>query len=288
MRTSANWPAISEASNMEWNPSISAPISLSTSMRRCLSDFFTVYFRQASLHCSASGRLIKLNSLRSNLKSSNHLPPECHKMQSEISPHCQPLSIQKSSAGADETVDNFEWLDLGSRSPQSMASSELPWALAHSYRGQDTATMQTCLTNPWNQTALLTLYSKTSSLARVLLESLGIHGKTFTSLSLTSLDLSLGHWPLSSRQWRDCTCSLRCTWQKVNHGLGQQHLLSKYLHHQWILAHRNSSWTSSWTTTSVQKTRRHCKRNSTGWCALWCWWAYWLACRLACLPGTRG
>ena len=104
-------------------------------------------------------------------KAQNHLPPECHKMQSEISPHCQPLSIQKSSAGADETVDDFEWLDLGSRSPQSMASSELPWALAHSYRGQDTATMQTCLTNPWNQTALLTLYSKTSSLARVLLES---------------------------------------------------------------------------------------------------------------------
>ena len=55
---------------LEWNPSISAPISRSTSIRACLSDFFTVYFRQASLYCSASGRLIKLNSLRSNLKSS--------------------------------------------------------------------------------------------------------------------------------------------------------------------------------------------------------------------------
>ena len=44
--------------------------SLGTSIRRCLSDLFTVYFRQASLYCSASGRLIKLNSLCSNLKSS--------------------------------------------------------------------------------------------------------------------------------------------------------------------------------------------------------------------------
>ena len=70
MRKSVSWPAISEASSIEWNPSISAPISLSTSIRRCLSDFFTVYFRQASLYCSASGRLIKLNSLPSNLKSS--------------------------------------------------------------------------------------------------------------------------------------------------------------------------------------------------------------------------
>ena len=117
---------------------------------------------------------------------------------------------------------------------------------------------------------------------------LGVHGKAFTSLPLTSLDLSLGHLPLSSRQWRDCACSLRCPWQKVHHGLCQQHLLSKNLHHNWILRwHHRNSWTSHWTTWCVQKTWRHSKSNSSCWCA-WCPWRAWrLACRMACLESTR-
>ena len=113
---------------------------------------------------------------------------------------------------------------------------------------------------------------------------LGVHGKAFTSLPLTSLDLSLGHLPLSSRQWRDCAYSLRCPWQKVHYGLCQQHLLSKNLHHHWILHHRNS-WTSYWTTWYVQKTWRHSK--SSCWCARCSWWSSRLAWRLACLIGAR-
>ena len=58
---------------------------------------------------------------------------------------------------------------------------------AHSYRGQDTATMQTSLTNPWNQLTLLPCCSKTSSQAVVLLESTLCPLSTFQTVQSSSV-----------------------------------------------------------------------------------------------------
>ena len=81
----------------------------------------------------ASDPLTRLNSLLSIHKSSKAFASWCHERKSASWPRCQLLNIHKKLYWSkNETIDDFEWLDLDSQSPQGIASPKLLWALLHS------------------------------------------------------------------------------------------------------------------------------------------------------------